>query len=266
MDGVGIWLGGRQILDEISFQVTAGEFAGLIGSNGAGKTTLLRVILGLVAPSSGRVLVGGRPRSRRNPLIGYVPQKIELDPDIPLRARDLIGLGLDGHRFGMPRPSTDRNRRIEEMLAAVGATSFADARVGNLSGGEQQRVMIAHALISRPRLLLLDEPLANLDLRSGQEAVRLLARIAVEQGVAVLLSAHDMNPLLPVMDRVVYLAAGRAATGTTNQVIRTETLSRLYRHHVEVIRIHDRVLVVAGQEGAIQDGERADALVGRGHR
>ena len=265
VEDVGVRLGGRQILDEVSFGVNAGEFAGLIGSNGAGKTTLLRVILGLVSPSSGAVLVAGHPRSRRNPMIGYVPQKIELDPDIPLRARDLIGLGVDGHRFGMPRPSTDRNGRIEEMLAAVDATAFADARVGNLSGGEQQRVMIAHALISRPRLLLLDEPLANLDLRSGQEVVRLLARIAVDQGVAVLLSAHDMNPLLPVIDRVVYLAAGRAATGTTDEVIRTETLSELYGHHVEVIRVQDRVLVVAGQEASIQDGERADAVVGRGH-
>ncbi len=253
-------LSGRLILDQVGCTVRAGEFAGLIGANGAGKTTLLRVILGLVAPSSGRVLVAGRPRSRRNPLIGYVPQKIELDPDVPLRARDLIGLGLDGHRFGMPRPSAERAARIEEILAAVDATAFANARVGNLSGGEQQRVMIAHALISRPRLLLLDEPLANLDLRSGQEVARLLAQIAIEHQVGVLLSAHDMNPLLPVMDRVIYLAGGRAASGTTEQVIRTETLSELYGHHVEVIRVQNRVLVVAGLPDAAPDGAGADAL------
>jgi zinc/manganese transport system ATP-binding protein len=180
---------------------------------------------------------------------------------MPVRARDLIGLGLDGHRYGLPIRSAERNARIEEMLAAVDATAFADARVGNLSGGEQQRVMIAHALISRPKLLLLDEPLANLDLRSGNEVVHLLARIAVEQGVAVLLSAHDMNPLLAVMDRIVYLAAGRAATGTTEQVIRTETLSELYGHHVEVIRVKGRVLVVAGDESAIQDVTAVNALV-----
>ncbi len=257
-------LSGRLILDQVSCAVCAGEFAGLIGANGAGKTTLLRVILGLVGHSSGRVLVAGRPRSRRNPLIGYVPQKIELDPDVPLRARDLIGLGLDGHRFGLPMPSADRAARIEEMLAAVDATAFADARVGQLSGGEQQRVMIAHALISRPRLLLLDEPLANLDLRSGQEVVRLLAEVAVEHQVGVLLSAHDMNPLLPVMDRVIYLAAGRAASGTTEQVIRSETLSELYGHQVEVIRVQNRVLVVAGESDAAPDGAGADALVGLG--
>jgi zinc/manganese transport system ATP-binding protein len=132
------------------------------------------------------------------------------------------------------------------MLHAVDADRFADARVGNLSGGEQQRVLIAHALISRPRLLLLDEPLANLDLRSGQEVIALLARIAREQQIAVLLSAHEINPLLPVMDRVVYLAGGRAASGPTDQVVTGEVLTRLYGHHVDVLHVHGRVLVVAG--------------------
>ena len=132
------------------------------------------------------------------------------------------------------------------MLHAVDADRFADARVGNLSGGEQQRVLIAHALISRPRLLLLDEPLANLDLRSGQEVITLLARIAREQQIAVLLSAHEMNPLLPVMDRIVYVAGGRAASGPTDQVVASEVLTRLYGHHVDVLHVHDRILVVAG--------------------
>jgi zinc/manganese transport system ATP-binding protein len=179
--------------------------------------------------------------------VGYVPQKILLDPDMPLRARDLVGLGLDGQRYGIPLPSRSRRERVDEMLRAVGAEKFAEARVGNLSGGEQQRVLIAHALISRPQLLLLDEPLANLDIRSEQEVVTLLSRIAKEQHVAVLLSAHEMNPLLPVMDRVVYLAAGRAASGTPDEVVRTEVLSELYGHHVDVIQVHDRILVVAGR-------------------
>lgn len=241
-------LGGRQVLDKVSFSIAAGGFCGLIGSNGAGKTTLLKVILGLIGHSGGRVVVAGGARSRRNPHIGYVPQKIALEPDIPLRARDLIGLGADGHRFGIPLPSAARRRDVDEMLEAVGAARFADARVGHLSGGEQQRVMIAQALISRPRLLLLDEPLANLDIRAAHEVVDLLGRIATEQGIAVLLSAHDMNPLLPVMDHVVYLAAGRAVSGTTEEVVQTETLSRLYGHHVEVIHVQGRVLVVSGTE------------------
>ena len=250
VEGVSVALAGRQILDQVSFSVAAGGFCGLIGSNGAGKTTLLRVILGLIAPSSGRVRVAGGARSRRNPQIGYVPQKIALEPDMPLRARDLVGLGADGHRFGISRPSTGRRHAVDEMLEAVGGTRFAESRVGNLSGGEQQRVMIAHALISRPKLLLLDEPLANLDIRSAQEVVDLLARISADQRIAVLISAHDMNPLLGVMDRVVYLAAGRAASGTTDEVVRTETLSRLYGHRVEVIHTQGRVLVVAGRDAA----------------
>jgi zinc/manganese transport system ATP-binding protein len=243
---ISVRLGGREILREVSFAIRPGEFTGLIGSNGAGKTTLFRVILGLQPPSSGRVLLAGRARTRRNPLIGYVPQKFLLDPDMPLRARDLVGLGLDAHRFGIPLPSRARRALINEILSAVGAERFADARVGHLSGGEQQRVLIAHALIARPKLLLLDEPLANLDLRAGQEVVALLARLAKELGIAVLISAHEMNPLLGVMDRIVYIAAGRAASGTTAEVVRADVLSELYGSHVDVLNVHGRVLVVAG--------------------
>jgi zinc/manganese transport system ATP-binding protein len=245
VSGVSVTLAGREVLREVSFSIHAGEFTGLIGSNGAGKTTLFRVILGL-QPAAGSVRIEGRPRSRRNPLIGYVPQKILLDADAPLRARDLVALGIDGHRFGLPLPSRQRRERVDEMLAAVGADRFADQRVGSLSGGEQQRVLIAHALASRPRLLLADEPLANLDISSESEIVRLLAAVAREQGIAVLLSAHDMNALLPVMDRIVYLAGGRAASGPTAEVVRPEVLSALYGYHVDVVRIHGRVLVVAG--------------------
>jgi zinc/manganese transport system ATP-binding protein len=246
VSGVSVSLSGRQILDEVSFAVGAGEFTGLIGPNGAGKTTLLRVILGLQRPTAGRVAVGGGPRSPRSQPVGYVPQKVLLDPDMPMRARDLVALGIDGNRYGLPLPSRDRGAAVREMLHAVDADRFADARVGNLSGGEQQRVLIAQALISRPRLLLMDEPLANLDLRSGQEIISLLARIAREQQIAVLLSAHEMNPLLPVMDRIVYLAGGRAASGTTAEVVTSEVLSGLYGHHVDVLHVHGRVLVVAG--------------------
>jgi zinc/manganese transport system ATP-binding protein len=230
----------------VSFDIRPGELTGLIGSNGAGKTTLFRVILGLTPTSGGRVLVGERARSRRNPLLGYVPQKFLLDPDMPLRARDMVALGIDGNRYGIARPSRARRERVEEMLAAVDALDFADTRVGLLSGGEQQRVLIAQALVGRPRLLLADEPLANLDLRSAEEVVALLARIAHEQRIAVFISAHEINPLLPVMDRVVYLAAGRAVSGRAEEVVRSDVLSRLYGGHVDVLHVHGRVIVVAG--------------------
>jgi zinc/manganese transport system ATP-binding protein len=267
VDGVSVWLSGREVLQDVRFRIMPGEFTGLIGSNGAGKTTLFRVILGLQASSTGSVLVGGRPLTRRNPIIGYVPQKIFLDPDMPLRARDVVALGLDGHRLGVPLGWGRRRKAVDAMLDAVDARRFADARVGNLSGGEQQRVLIAHALISQPRLLLLDEPLANLDIGAEGEVVALLARIAREQRIAVFISAHDVNPLLPVMDRLVYVAAGKTASGTTAEVIRAEVLSALYGQHVDVLRVHGRILVVAGTAGPAggpvlvvdRDGNRDDA-------
>ena len=243
LEDITVELGGRRVLDQVSFSLQPGELTGLIGSNGAGKTTLLRVILGLLRPSRGHVSIPATGAGRG---VGYVPQKFLLDPDMPLRGRDLVALGIDGHRLGLPRPSRARRELVQQMLSAVDAAEFADARVGRLSGGEQQRILIAHALISRPRLLLLDEPLANLDLRSAREVVGLLSRIAREQGIGVLISAHEMNALLPAMDRVVYLADGRAACGTADEVVRSEVLSRLYGHPVEVLRVHGRVIVIAG--------------------
>lgn len=234
---------GRRVLDGVGFNLMQGDFCGLIGANGSGKTTLLRTILGLQAPSAGHVAITGS----RQRAIGYVPQKITLDPDMPLRARDLVALGLDGQRFGLPLFARQRRSQVEQMLEAVGATAFGDQRVGELSGGQQQRILIAHALIRRPKLLLLDEPLANLDLRSTAEIVALLRRLATEHRITVLLSAHDMNPLLSAMDRIVYLANGRAASGTTEAVVRTEVLSKLYGYHIDVIQVHGRILVVAGE-------------------
>jgi zinc/manganese transport system ATP-binding protein len=253
VDDVSVSFSGRTILDHVSFEVRPGEFTGLIGSNGVGKTTLLRVILGLQKSSTGAVRILGAPRSRSSRSIGYVPQKVLLDPDVPVRARDLVALGLDAHRIGLPRRSAAQRELVERTLDEVDATSFADARVGSLSGGEQQRVLIAHALISRPQLLLLDEPLANLDPKSVQEIVALLHRVVIDHGVAVLLSAHEMNSLLPVMDRIVYVTGGRAASGTTDEVIRSDVLSALYGHHVDVLQLHGRVLVVAEPGAATDD-------------
>jgi zinc/manganese transport system ATP-binding protein len=246
--GVGVSLSGKRILRDVDLTVSPGEFIGLIGSNGAGKTTLLRVVLGLQRPTSGTVAVGGKRPGRGAEAIGYLPQKVALDSDIPLRARDVVALGLDGQKFGIPLASRKRTELVDEMLDAVDATPFADARVGLLSGGQQQRVLIAHALVSQPRLLLLDEPLANLDIRSAHEIVELLARVSRERNIAVLLSAHDLNPLLPVMDRIVYLAGGRAISGTSDEIVRSDVLTRLYGRRVDVLRVEGRVLVVAGED------------------
>ena len=229
VSGIGVALSGRRILHDVSFSVAPGEFVGLIGSNGAGKTTLLRVILGLQHATSGTVSFDVEQRERGGGVVGYLPQKVALDPDLPLRSRDVVALGLDGQKPGIPLPSSRRRRLVDEMLAAVDASAFADTRIGLLSGGQQQRVLIAHALVSSPRLLLLDEPLANLDIRSAQEIVDLLARVGRERGVAVLLSAHDLNPLLPVMDRIVYLEDGRAVSGATDEVVQSDVLTQAVR-------------------------------------
>jgi zinc/manganese transport system ATP-binding protein len=247
VSGVGVSLSGRRILHDVSLSIEQGEFVGLIGSNGAGKTTLLRVILGLQDATTGTLSFDGIA-GRAAGVIGYLPQKVALDTDLPLRARDVVALGLDGQKLGIPLPSKRRRALVDELLEAVGASAFADIRIGQLSGGQQQRVLIAHALISRPRLLLLDEPLANLDIRSAQEIVELLARVSRERGIAVLLSAHDLNPLLPVMDRIVYLADGHAVAGTTDEVVQSAVLTRLYGRRVDVLRVEGRVLVVAGDE------------------
>jgi zinc/manganese transport system ATP-binding protein len=261
LEGVGVRLAGRQVLSDVTFSVRSGEFTGVIGSNGAGKTTMFRVILGLESPGAGHVRFGqagnANPKENRRPAIGYVPQKVSLERDLPLRARDLVGLGVDGNKLGLPLRSKARQQAVDEMLEAVGATSFADSRVGTLSGGEQQRVLIAHALVSKPRLLILDEPLSNLDLGSGQEIVELLGELVRRQGLAVLMAAHDINPLLPVMDRVVYIASGRAASGTAEEVVRPDVLTALYGYPVSVLNAEGRILVIAGADvqpvGTLED-------------
>jgi zinc/manganese transport system ATP-binding protein len=247
-ENVALDRGRHRVLNRVSFEIERGEFIGIIGGNGAGKSTLLELIIGTLVPSSGRIRVFGEPPQNARGSIGYVPQRIELDPDLPLRARDFVGLGFDGAHFGLPLPNPNRKAKVEEALADVGALQLADQPVGRLSGGEQQRLAIAQAIVGRPKLLLLDEPLANLDLRSSAEIAALVARLGRERGMTVLLVAHDVNPLLRVMDRVLYLAGGRAALGKVDEIINEDTLSRLYDQPVDVLRVRGRVVVVAGDE------------------
>ncbi|WP_315708772.1 metal ABC transporter ATP-binding protein [Brenneria uluponensis] len=250
----------KNVLQQVTFNLKAGEFCGLIGSNGSGKTTLLRTILGFQQANEGSVHIDNLTGRQGINAVGYVPQKILFDAEIPLRARDLVTLGLNGHQLGFGFPSRKVRQKVDDMLKEVGAESFADQRIGNLSGGQQQRVLIAHALIRCPRLLLLDEPLANLDMRSVSEIVALLRHLCVSHQVTILLSAHDMNPLLSAMDSIVYLANGRAASGKTDDVVRTDVLSELYGHHIEVVHVLDRVLVIAanGAAAAQTDQHSAD--------
>jgi zinc/manganese transport system ATP-binding protein len=245
---VGFRRGERSVLGRVTFEIRAGEFVGVIGGNGAGKSTLLQLTLGLLAPTSGEIRVFGQAPGATRGTLGYVPQRLDLDPDLPLRARDFVALGVDGARFGLPLPNAARRARVAASLADVGASSFADEPVGRLSGGEQQRLAIAQAIVGQPRLLLLDEPLANLDIDGAAEIVELVARLARERGLTVLLVAHDVNPLVRVMNRILYLADGRAAIGTVDEIVNEDTLSRLYDRPVDVLRVRGRVIVVAGDE------------------
>lgn len=246
LDNIGVKFGERCILKDVNVQVYPGEFIGLIGTNGAGKSTLLKVILGLVSPTKGTVNVFGKKAKRGEHLIGYVPQKIFLEPNIPLRGRDLVGLGLDGHRFGIPLPSKKREKLVDEMLKSVDAFKYADSPVGKLSGGEQQKLLIAQALLTNPKILLLDEPLSNLDIKSANEVIDLVSRIGREKRVTVILVGHDMNPFLDAMDRVIYLADGNAVIGRISEVFRNDILSKLYGYPVEVLHVKGRIIVVGG--------------------
>jgi zinc/manganese transport system ATP-binding protein len=236
--------GERTLFRDLSFELRRGEFLAVLGPNGTGKTSLVRILLGLLEPTAGRVEVGGRsPRQSRSE-IGYVPQHRAFDPDLALRGRDLVRLGLDGHRWGLAPLSRADRRRIDGSLEAVGAGSYADAPVGRLSGGEQQRLRIAQALVSDPSLLLADEPLLSLDLTYQRIITDLLDGHRRSSGTALVFVTHDVNPILPMVDRVLYLAPGRWAIGTVDEVITSEVLSRLYETDVDVLRVRDRIVVV----------------------
>jgi len=239
--------GGRTIWSGVDLEIEQGEFVAILGPNGAGKSTLLKVLLGVVPVSEGSVTVFGRPVRRGGDAIGYLPQRRRFDPDLRIRACDLVRLGLDGNRWGLSLPSAEADRRVHEVIDQVGATRYRDRAIGELSGGEQQRVLIAQALVAGARMLALDEPLESLDLNNQQAISELVRGLSRERGVTVLLVAHDVNPILPFIDRVVYVAGGHVLAGAPREVIRTETLSKLYDSPVEVLETSDGRLVVVGQ-------------------
>jgi zinc/manganese transport system ATP-binding protein len=254
-------LGGRTIWSELSLSVARGEFVAILGPNGAGKSTLIKALLGLLPVSGGRASVLGRPPGEANDRIGYLPQRRNFDAGTRIRGVDIVKLGLDGARWGVPIPGLPARAReaarVAEVLELVSATAYANEPIGELSGGEQQRLLIAQALVRRPELLLLDEPLDSLDLPNQAAVAALVRRICREEKVAVLLVAHDINPILSFLDRVVYIAGGGAVEGRPEDVISSETLSRLYGAPIEVLRASDGRLVVVGQpEAPFVHGDR----------
>lgn len=247
--GAGIGFNGRTLWEDLDLTVEPGEFIAVLGPNGAGKSTLLKVLLGLYPLDEGQAFLAGRPAAKARPDVGYIPQRHSLDPNTPLRARDLVTLGLDGHKFGFRLGGRKQIRKkTDELLEAVGATSYADMPVGVLSGGEQQRLRAAQAIADNPAVLLCDEPLHSLDLYHQEAVTALLNRQREEHGAAVVFVTHEINPVLDYVDRVLYFARGQYRLGTLEEIMNSETLSELYGAPVEVLRHKGRLLVYASHE------------------
>ena len=257
LDHVAGIVGGRTVWSDVSLQVSAGEFVAVLGPNGVGKSTLLKAVLGLIPISAGTVTVlGGRP-GQHNDRIGYLPQRRAFDASTRIRGVDIVRLGWDGDRWGVPLPDRLAGRRgrlarerVAEVVELVGAQAYAHRPIGQCSGGEQQRLLIAQALIRRPEVLVLDEPLDSLDVTNQASVSALIQEVCRSQDVAVLLVAHDVNPILPYLDQVIYLAHGGAVMGPPETVITADTLSMLYETPIDVLRDRAGRLVVVGQPDA----------------
>jgi zinc/manganese transport system ATP-binding protein len=257
--GVTLSIGGRTILSDVDAAIGPDEFIGVFGPNGAGKTTLLRAILGLIRPSAGEIRVLGQRPAHGNPLAGYIPQVHSSGAELGLRGWDLVAGAVDGHRWGLPLLTAADRRMVEWALDTVGATTLAERPIAQLSGGERQRLMLAQALLGKPRLLLLDEPLISLDPHYQKLVIDLVRRVQKELGIAVLFTAHELNPLLGTLDRVFYLGNGRAALGSVDEVVTGPVLSRLYGSPIDVVRINGRVFVMSGEQDVERDHHRHDA-------
>jgi zinc/manganese transport system ATP-binding protein len=248
--GVAAGYGSRPIWSQATFSIPAGSFTAILGPNGAGKSTLIRLILGQIPTISGQLEVLGEPPRRGNPRIGYIPQGSSFDPELSIRGRDFVSLGIDGHRWGVRLTGrTQVASATDASIAAVGAQEYAGRQLGRLSGGEQQRLLLAQALVGRPDLLLMDEPLSHLDVRNQGAIVQLISEVARERRLTVLLIAHDVNPLLPHIDHVLYVAHGKLAMGKPAEIITSESLSEIYSAPVEVLKDRlGRVFVVGLEE------------------
>ena len=254
---VGVRLGGNDILLGVNAEIATSEFIGVFGPNGAGKTTLMRCILGLMPLCSGSISVFGEPPGRANRVIGYMPQARASLDSTALTARSLVSAVEGGNRWGMPWNTRRARAEVERVVALSGTEEYIDRPFSVLSGGEKQRIALAQALLGKPRLLILDEPLASLDPRNQMRMVECIAKIKATTGATVLFIAHDVNPLLDVMDRVIYLAGGRAAIGSTDDVVSSASLSKLYGTEIHVVRAEGKIFIVTA-EGNVTEAAHHD--------
>lgn len=247
--GLAVRYGARTVWAGSDFAIRPGTFTAVLGPNGSGKSTLLKLLLGQLSPAAGELKVFGSKPKAGDPRIGYIPQGSSFDPDFSIRGVDFVSLGVDGHRWGVPvSGAAARRRLVEAAIVSVDAASYADRPMGRLSGGEQQRLLLAHSLVGRPDLLLMDEPLSHLDVRNQGTIVQLVADVVRQRGLTVLLIAHDVNPLLQHIDNVFYIANGRTAMGAPSQIITSETLSAIYSAPIEVLTDRLGRLFVTGLE------------------
>jgi zinc/manganese transport system ATP-binding protein len=259
LDRVTLARNGRVVLADVDATVRRGEFIGVFGPNGSGKTTLLHAVLGLLQPSAGELRVLGSPPARGNSAAGYLPQQHTSVGGLRLRVRDFVASAIAGERWGLAWTGRNAAREVDRALDLVEAGALAARPIEELSGGELQRVLLAQALLGGPKLLLLDEPLVSLDLRFQQAMVALVRRIQQDQDITVLFTAHELNPLLGAMDRVLYLGQGRAALGAVDEVITGPVLSGLYGTPIDVLHVDSRIVVVSGHGPVEADAHRHDA-------
>jgi zinc/manganese transport system ATP-binding protein len=256
LSGVTLAFGARPVLTDIDLSIRDNEFVGVLGSNGSGKTTLMRAVLGLLPPRVGTIRVLGRPVTRGNPAVGYMPQTRGMQGNPRLSGWDFVASAAGGHRWGLPLLNHDARREVGWALERVQASELARRPLAELSGGERQRLLLAQALLGRPRLLLLDEPLISLDPHHQRAVVELARTLQQELSITVLFSAHEINPLLDALDRVLYLGRGQARLGTVEEVITGPVLSRLYGSEIEVVRINGRIFVMSGGHDVERDAHR----------